>query len=69
VIYDLDPIEAQIIERYREEQALCVCGHQNNDHDGGLGGQYCDGSGTHNTVWANLNPEKLCRCRRFRKAE
>lgn len=68
MIYDLTPEEAKIIENYRFEQALCVCGHTYEFHDGGMGGFWCDGSGTHGCEWALRNPEKLCKCKEFRKA-
>jgi len=69
MIYDLTPEEAQVIDRLREYSALCVCGHKNSDHDGGVIGFWCDGSGTHGTAWAYLNEEKLCKCKAFRHQE
>lgn len=45
---------------------LCICGHEDQYHDGGFGGIYCDGNGNHrDSFGGKSHTPNLCPCERF----
>lgn len=49
-----------------EPTDLCICGHEEQYHDGGFGDIYCDGNGNHHD-WCGgkSHTPNLCQCTRF----